>query len=405
VKLVLAWRESYWEQPINTILVTFQNFWLFCSHLTALLLLLFLSYRLVSNLKFLRWVRRQAAHAAGQHPRVSVLVPARNEAATITPCVLSLLSQEYPDFEVIVLNDASTDDTGAQLDALAASDPRLKVIHASDNLPSGWNGKSYACHRLSEQANGEWLLFTDADTVHTPQSLAQGVAQALALKVDLLSALPAQQTFTWSEWLLVSFIVDFLPLIWLDLKAVWSDKGEQTAANGQYLLTQAASYRSAGGHAAIYNELLDDFALARHFRANGFRIVLVDGKDLLRCRMYRNARELWIGFSRSLMQGFDGSSVEKRSYWMVALFVWGYASVFVTPFFKLFFGTFWELPLVEVVWLGLLRGAASWHLRRSLLEVFATPLAVWGVMALGLGAVYRRWQGQKIAWKGRFYTG
>jgi chlorobactene glucosyltransferase len=212
------------------------------SHITTCVLLSLLSYRLWSNLRFLRWVRRQAASPPTAPPRISVLVPARNEAASITPCIRSLLCQDYPDFEVIVLNDASTDSTGQQLDELAADHTRLQVVHAADELPAGWNGKSYACHRLADQATGEWLLFTDADTEHTPQSLTLGIAQAVALKVDLLSVFPAQRTQTWSERLLVSFIVDFLPLIGFDLRAVWRGDNQRIVTNGQYLLARAVSY-------------------------------------------------------------------------------------------------------------------------------------------------------------------
>jgi glycosyltransferase involved in cell wall biosynthesis len=383
--------------------MTSQRFRRRVSHLTTLILLLFLTYRIGSNLRFLRWLRRQASSLPVQHPCVSVLVPARNEAATITPCVISLLNQDYPDIEVIVLDDASTDDTGVQLDALAKSYPRLKVIHARDNLPTGWNGKSYACHRLSEQATGEWLLFTDADTEHTAQSVAQGIAQAIALDAHLLSAFPFQQTLTWSEQIAVSFIVDFLPLLGLDLRAIASNEGVQAAANGQYLLVRASSYRQAGGHEAVYNELLDDFALARLFRANGYKIALVDGKEMLQCRMYHNARELWQGFSRSLMHGLSGSSISRRSFWWVPLFAWGYASLFVNPFYRLFVGEQRWLSLLEVVWLGILRGTVNWYLKRSMLEILTTPLAAWSVMALEIGAIYRRWQRQTIAWKGRSY--
>ncbi len=381
-----------------------QAFIMILSHLTTLGLLLVLSYHLVSNLHFLRWVRRQAARARPSHPRVSVLIPARNEAGTIVECVTSLLQQEYPDFEVIVLNDGSTDSTGAKLDRLADAYPHLKVIHANDNLPAGWNGKSYACHRLAKQATGEWLLFTDADTQHTSQSIAHGIAQALTLQVDLLSAFPAQQTVTWSERIIVSFIVDFLPLVGLNFQTIYAGNGKQSAGNGQYLLARASSYRQVGGHAAIYNETLDDFALAKHLRLSGYTIGLIDGQDLLRCRMYRNAHEVWEGFSRSLMHGLDNSTLDNHSLHWALLFVWGYACLFVHPFYRLFFEEFSWLALTEILWLALLRSVANWHLHRSPLEVITTPLAAWGVMALGLAALYRRWQGQKVNWKGRYYT-
>ena len=390
---------------MNIVASAIQSGIVILSHFTAFVLLLFLSYHLASNLRFLRWVRRQATQTTFSHPTISVLVPARNEAATITPCVSSLLNQDYPNYEVIVLNDGSTDSTGAQLDALAAMHPRLKVIHANEPLPAGWNGKSYACHRLAEQASGEWLLFTDADTEHSPQSIALGLAQAQTLKVDLLSAFPAQVTKSWSERILVSFIVDFLPLVGLNFRAISEGKGTHSAGNGQYLMARATSYRSAGGHAAVYNATLDDFALAKHFRIGGFKIALVDGRAFLHCRMYRNAQAVWEGFSRSMMHGLDNSTIESHSWLWALLFAWGYAALFLHPFYYLLIGEHPTLALVEIAWLALLRGVATWHLQRSPLEIITTPLAAWGVMALGMAALYRRWQGQKVNWKGRYYTG
>lgn len=375
------------------------------SHLTALALLLLFSFRLLSNLHYLAEVRRRSASYRAVRPRVSVLVPARNEARTITACVASLLDQDYPDYEVIVLNDGSTDSTGAQLDHLAAHSSRLKVIHAEDALPARWNGKSYACHRLAQQATGEWLLFTDADTRHTPQSIAHGIAQALALNADLVSAFPAQETRSLHERVLVSFILDFLPLVGLNFRAIWQGQGSHSAGNGQYLLARTAAYHRAGGHAAIGHETLDDFALAKHFRLGGYRIALIDGKDLLRCRMYRSAREVWQGFSRSLMHGLDNSSTKRHSWLWALLFAWSYGALFVSPFYFVSLRAYPALALLEMVWLALLRGLTSWHLRRSLWEVLTTPLAAWGVMALGLAAIYRRWQGRTVNWKGRAYMG
>lgn len=375
------------------------------SHVTALFLLLILSYRLVSNLRYLRWVRRQAHDRTQDQPFVSVLVPARNEEDTITECVTSLIKQGYPNYEVIVLNDGSTDKTGAQLDALAAQDARLRVIHAQDTLPAGWNGKSYACHRLAEQAKGEWLLFTDADTQHTPQSVALGIAQALVLDVDLVSAFPAQVTKTWSERIMVSFILDFLPLVGLNFRTIWKGTGSHSAGNGQYLLTRASSYRLAGGHAAVYQETLDDFALAKHFRVGGYHIAIIDGKELLRCRMYRSAGQVWEGFSRSLMHGLDNSTITRHTVAWAVAFAWGYGALFVNPFYYLFFGNTQQLARIQVLWLLLLRAVTNWHLGRSQWEILATPLAAWGVMALGLAAILRRWQGQKVNWKGRYYMG
>jgi chlorobactene glucosyltransferase len=375
------------------------------SHLTALLTLAALTYRLWSNLRFLSWVRRKAQGATTAQPHVSVLVPARNEAKNIAPCVASLLHQDYPDYDVVILNDASTDDTGAQLDRLAVASPHLKAIQSAETPPDGVNSKSYACSRLADHATGEWLLFTDADTRHMPQSLARGIAMALALDVDLLSVTPYQHTVTWSESLLVSFVLDFLPLLGVNLKALWRGDSRTLAVNGQYLLVRASTYRSLGGHGAIRTEMVDDFALARRFRANGYKIAFVDGGEMLECRMYRNVREVWAGFSKNLLLGLETATCSRRSPWWGALFIWGFACLFVTPFSHLTRRGLRWLALIEIGWLLLLRGWVGTHLKRPHAEIVTTPLAGWMVMALGMTALYRRWRKREIRWKGRVYRG
>jgi chlorobactene glucosyltransferase len=373
------------------------------AHLTTLLVLPLLSYRLRRNLRFLRRAQAQARRPAADSPRVSVLVPARNEARTITACVSSLMRQDYPDLEVIVLDDGSTDDTGEQLDALAARYPQLKVLRGVADIPSGWNGKSCACHRLAQQATGAWLLFTDADTQHMPHSVRRGIAQALALDVSLLSALPDQQTATWGERVLVPFIVNFLPLVWLDLAGIARGTSRRTAANGQYLLVNAHAYRTAGGHMAICSELVDDFALARQMQTHGFKIALVDGTEMLRCRMYSGVREVWDGFSKNLLLGLRMSALEKRPRGWFVPFAWAWACLFVLPFGFVLFGVDRRLALVEIGWLALLRAWAGRQLKRPNSEALTTPLAAWGVMALGLSVLFRRWRARPVVWKGRPY--
>jgi chlorobactene glucosyltransferase len=372
-------------------------------HFSSLLLLPILTYRLWCNLRFLRWAREAAVPIIVAYPKVSVLVPARNEVDTISACVTSLMEQDYLNIEVIVLDDASTDGTGEKLDTLVQQYPKLKVIHANDNLPDGWNGKSYACQRLAECTTGDWLLFTDADTEHLRQSITLGVAQAQTLDVAMLSAFPYQITRSWSERILVSFIIDFLPLIGLDFAGIWRGSNDSTAANGQYLLMRRADYRALGGHAAIGHELVDDVALARHFQSRGRKIALVDGSAMLQCRMYHDVRQVWAGFSKNILLGLSTSSLTGRPRWLALPFAWGFACLFVTPFLLLFLDRNKCLVLLEIGWLALLRGITNEQLQRPRSEIPTTPLAAWGVLALGLRAIYRRWRSSKITWKGRLY--
>ena len=395
------------------------------SHLTAFALLASMSLRLLANLRFLRAARRLPAQAASDSPRISVLIPARNEAASITACVASLLAQTYPNSEVLVLDDGSTDGTGQLLGALQRQYPQLTLIHTTADPPPGWNGKSYACHLLAQRAAGEWLLFTDADTLHTPTSLERGLAQALALRADLLSAFPYQRVETWSERLLVSFIMDFLPLTSVNLAAMWRGRSRRLLANGQYLLARAQTYRALGGHAAIARDLVDDFALARRFRSAGYTVALVDGSPMLECRMYRSFHEVWRGFSKNLLialaptptassappaptrQRRGGVVSRLRALLHGPLFAWSYACLFVLPFARLLAPG--QRPLsrrlaaLEVCSLLVLRSIVAHRLKRSPGEVITTPLAAWAVMAISLTALYRRWRRRPIVWKQRHY--
>jgi glycosyltransferase involved in cell wall biosynthesis len=365
-----------------------------------------LGLRAETNLRFLCWAHRQAAQPTirpGRNPRVSVLVPARNEAATVGACVRSLLAQSYPDLEVLALDDGSTDGTGQLLDMLAVEYPRLRALHAGDDPPAGWNGKSYACQRLADDATGEWLLFTDADTLHAPESVAQGIALATRLDAALLSVMPYQRASTWSERVMVSFILDFLPLITVDLRAMWRGHRKRVVANGQYLLVWAECYRAVGGHASVAAALIDDFALARRFRAAGHTVALVDGTHLVSCRMYRGYRAVWNGFLKNLLGALTSFAPSGWSLVWAPVFAWLYWRVFVAPFFALMFGKRKGLAALEIAALSGLRGLIGWRLRRPLDETATTPLAALGVMALGLSALGRRWRGRGIEWKGRHY--
>ncbi len=373
-------------------------------HLTALVLLALLSIQLMLNFRFLRFARQRAVSHAMRLPRISVLVPARNEATSITACITSLLHQRYLDLEVIVFDDDSTDGTGQLLDALTAQFPQLIVIHNHGNPPPAWNGKSYACHCMAQQATGEWLLFTDADTIHSLHGIERGVIQAAALNAALLSVFPRQRAKTWSERVMVSFIIDFIPLITLNLAAIWRGSGRRIAANGQYLLARADAYRAVGGHASVSRALIDDFALAQRFQDCGYTVALVDGADMLSCRMYHALREVWAGFSKNLLGALSSSSRSRSSIWWAPLFAWCYACVFVIPFYNLVFSDQRALASLEICWLLILRGLVVWRIKRPPDEILTTPIAAWAVIALGVGAVYRRWRKQHIVWKGRSYT-
>ena len=202
-----------------------------------------------------------------------------------------------------MLNDHSTDRTGAILADLSAGDERLRVLQGRD-LPDGWLGKHWACQQMADAAGGELFLFTDADTRHGGQSIHRGAAALLAEDADLLTAFPHEETITWGEKLVVPVlpwcIFTFLPLA----LAYRTSSPAFSATIGQYMLFRASAYAQIGGHAAVRSDAVDDIALGRRIKAQGFRWRLADATHDVRCRMYQNADQVFEGFSKNLFAGF-----------------------------------------------------------------------------------------------------
>ena len=273
--------------------------------LYALFIVLFILFGLASSLANFFTVRRFDQYPpAEKYPFVSVLVPARNEANNIEVCVISLLAQDYPDFEVLVLNDNSTDDTSLILEQLARSDGRLRVIQGAP-LPDDWLGKHWACHQLDQAASGDLILFTDADTQHSPDMLRASVSALIAEQADLVTAFPRQEMGTWGERLLVPFmcwgIFTFIP-IGLVQKMRWP---LLSISIGQFMLFRRTAYDKLGGFAVVKREVVDDVCMGRILMTNGGEWRLLDGTRHVSCRMYRGFKEAVGGFSKTLFAVFD----------------------------------------------------------------------------------------------------
>jgi hypothetical protein len=232
--------------------------------------------------------------ALAERPAVSVIVPARNEEATLEACLTSLVAQAGVSFEIIVVDDGSTDRTRQ----IAQAFPQVRVVDAGP-LPENWTGKNNAMAVGTKTARGGWLLFTDADTIHHPGSLARSLAEAKRHNAALLSYSPEQEVHGLAEKAV-------MPVIFAELAATYrpsqvSDpESPAAAANGQYLLISCEAYDAVGGHAAVAVSLLEDVALAKAVKASGRKIFFRYGGDAVSTRMYRNFSQLREGWTKNL---------------------------------------------------------------------------------------------------------
>jgi chlorobactene glucosyltransferase len=331
-------------------------------------------------------------------PRVSILLPARNEAGSIDACARSLLAQDYPDFEVVVLDDDSSDGTGPIARELAARDSRLRVL-AGRPLPGGWVGKHWACHQLAQAASGELWLFTDADTRHHPRALRDAVAALQAEGADLVTALPRQEMGTWGERLIVSILpwslFCFYPLAVAE-RLRWPPL---VMAVGQFMLFRREAYLRAGGHAAVRGRVADDITLAQRLVADGGRWRLLDATERVACRMYHSAGQAFEGFSRTLFSAFGGQAAV-----FVAIWLW-LALVFLVPPLLLAARPLGLAASPGQAWLAVglaaaLWGLCAWRLRLPPVLVIAYPLSVALAVVIAARSLYLSLAG-KAVWKGR----
>jgi len=226
---------------------------------------------------------------------VSVIVPARNEEPCLGACLQSLASQAGVSFEIIVVDDGSTDRTPE----IARSFHGVRVVSPGP-LPPGWTGKNNALVAGAKDARGEWLLFTDADTVHRSGSLARSLAEVRERGVALLSYSPEQEVHgIWEK--------SVMPVIFAELASTYrpsevSDPASPAAAaNGQYILISREAYDAVGGHTPVATSLLEDVALARAVKASGRKIFFRYGGDAVRTRMYRSLAQLREGWTKNLV--------------------------------------------------------------------------------------------------------
>jgi len=340
-----------------------------------------------------------------QLPAVSVLIPARNEEASIEAAVRSVLASRGVTLEVVVLDDHSTDRTAEIVRALAEQDSRLR-LQAAPELPEGWCGKQHACHVLASHANYSLLLFMDADVRLQPEGIARLVGFLLDSGADLVSGFPRQETHTWMEKLLIP-LIHFLLLSFLPIARMRRDPLPALGVGcGQLFLARAEAYHASGGHAVIRTSLHDGIKLPRAFRVAGKKTDLCDATALASCRMYRSASEVWLGLAKNATEGLAAPAmIVPATLWLgmsqvlpfgiLALAALGCVdlSPITWSLFSLATGLAW-LPR----WIGLYR------FKQSLLGALLHPLGITLLLLIQWYALFRRLRGGQTSWRGRSYS-
>ncbi len=351
-----------------------------------------------ANLLFFRPPRARVA--SSDQAAVSVLIPARNEEAGIAAAIESVLASQGVRFELLVLDDASQDRTAAIVEAAARRDPRL-TLHTGPALPPGWNGKQHACAVLAQLAQHPVLCFLDADVRLTPGALATLLGELDHRGTDLLSGFPLEETGSWLEKLLIP-LIHFVLLCYLPMPGLrlLPRVPSLAAGCGQFMLVRRDAYRSSGGHSAIRETMHDGILLPRLLREHGFATDLFDLTGLVRCRMYRNAGEVWRGLGKNATEGMA-------------------APARILPFtVMLFFGQ--VLPVVWLLWAAAHRQPVAWPLvavaagyaprllalwrfRQSVFGAALHPIGVALLLVLQWQSLIRKLLRRQSTWKQRAY--
>jgi chlorobactene glucosyltransferase len=335
-------------------------------------------------------------------PLISILVPARDEEANIEACVRSLLSLNYPHFEVIVLDDRSADDTYGILCRLRDQDGRLRVLIGAE-LPADWYGKPFACWQMAQAAQGEYLLLTDADCEFSPDALLMALGAAQEHQADLVSLVPDLRAEGFWEKLIIPLqyfiIFAFLPTFLIRRTPYpWF-----AAANGAFLFLKRETYFAVDGHRAVRQQLAEDVKFAQYIKRQGKTLWYGDGSRTYGVRMYHGLGEIWAGFSKNIFPAFS------RNVFLLAGVILMLLNVLVLPILWTvggwISGAGWAwLPLTSYFSLAGVRLGLTARFGRDTGEyALLNPLAWAVVIGIAVNSAYQSLSGRGNAWKGRLY--
>lgn len=337
---------------------------------------------------------------AAMAERISILIPARNESASIGPAIEAILLNNHPCFDVIVLDDHSEDDTASVVQSIAQRDPRVRLLE-SKMLPDGWNGKQHACWQLANQTQAEWLLFLDADVRLSKDAISRCLAEQKRRETPLISGFPMQETGTLAEKILIP-LMHYVLLGYLPIDRMRSTLGVGLAAGcGQLFFADRQVYMSVGGHSAIRNSRHDGIQLPRTYRRAGHRTDIFDATDIARCRMYTSAQQVCNGLLKNATEGIANARLIVP---FSILLVGGSVLPVASLAYGYWVGTSWiAMVLLFVAFvIGFIpRFLASKRFRQSYVGATLHPVGVLWFVALQWVSLFRKQLGLTTKWRGR----
>ena len=341
-------------------------------------------------------------------PFVSIVIPARNEARNVERCVRSVLATTYPSFEIIVIDDHSTDGTGDIVRSIADGDSRLHIVNAPE-LPAGWFGKQWACATGASQAKGEIVVFTDADTWHAPDLLSRVVNAMRQRDADLFSLAGTQETHSFWERVVQPQVFALLLLRYGGTEHVTNAKrAVDVIANGQFIAVKRDAYDRVGGHALVRNRVAEDMALAQEFFRAGRRVVLYAATEQFSTHMYSGLREVVVGWGKNIYAGGRdaalGGALGRALYPLVLI---GWPVLGLAPVVALILAATGLLSSSWLVWsaLAVFVALGFWaaiyrFMKQPVWYALLYPL---GYAVLGYIAVRAVVRGNRVEWKQRRY--
>lgn len=337
---------------------------------------------------------------------MSVIVPARNESSTIATVVRSILATNYHPFELLVVDDQSTDGTAALVESLA--DSRLRLIRGEE-LPDGWYGKPWACYQGYRAATGDILLFTDADTQHSVELLGRAVGALIQEQAGLLTVSPHQRCVTFWERVVMPQILFLLALRYHPPAVNRARQERDVIANGQFILTTREAYEAAGTHAAVRHEVAEDLALAQTFLRHGLKLHFSFAERLMETRMYQGLSSMIEGWSKNIYLGGRRSFphqptlralvpmllIVAMAFWLVP------PTVFVAAALQPTFSGTAPAALLATILSALFWMVVCRHMQIPALYGFAYPLGALMVLYIVVRSTWRG--GRRVEWRERVY--